>query len=201
MTDELAGIWKIMSEFCSVINFVADSGQCISVKTLLETIASVMYRLLGMNFDAGSSSEAIRLALLAFSCSVFLQWQLLGMSYPPLISAFRNCLATINSQQMSPPLVLWLFMIGAVLVFDATDDWWLKPALLVKMGLCEIRSWSEMQHLLKSTMWIGLIHDKPGRHAFDSIITYRDSLTLGVSRVSSATSSKSHLSSSESRQE
>ena len=201
MADELAGIWKIMSEFCSLINFAADSRQCISVETLLETVTSVMYRLLGMNFDAGSSDEAIRLGLLAFSCSVFLQWQHLGMSYPPLISAFRNCLATMDSRQMPPRLVLWLLMIGAALVFDATDNWWLKPALLVKMGLCEIRSWSEMQHLLKSSMWIGLIHDKPGRRVFDSTIAYADSSTLAVSLVSNATSSTSHLSSSKSRQE
>ena len=72
MADELAGIWKIMSEFCSVINFAADSGHFNSVETLLETAASVMYRLLGMNFEAGSNDEATRLGLLAFSCSVFL---------------------------------------------------------------------------------------------------------------------------------
>ena len=194
MSDDLARIWKVMSEFCSLINFVADSGQCISVETLLETFASVMYRLLGMNFDAGSSDEAIRLGLLAFSCSVFLQWQSLGMSYPSLITAFRACLATINSQQMSPHVVLWLLMIGAALVFDATDHWWLKPALLVNMGLCEIKSWSEMQHLLKSCMWIGLVHDKPGRRVFDSTIAYLDSPTLGVSPDWNATSNTSHLS-------
>ena len=170
MSDELAGIWKIMSDFCSLINFAADSGQCISVETLLETFTSVMYRLLGLNFDVGSSDEAIRLGLLAFSCSVFLQWQSLGMSYPSLISAFRNCLAAMNFQQTSPHMLLWLLMIGAALVFDATDHLWLRPALLFNMGLCEIRSWSDMQHLLKSSMWIGLIHDKPGRHVFDSTI-------------------------------
>jgi len=154
-----------------------------------------------MNFGPGSSDEAIRLGLLAFSCSVFLQWQRLGMSYPSLTSAFRSRLATMNSQQMSPHLVLWLFMIGAALVFDATDDWWLKPALLVSMDLCETRSWSEMQHLLKSSMWIGLIHDKPGRRVFDSTIAYPDSPTLDVSPVSIATSSTAPLSSSKSLQE
>lgn len=90
-----------MSEFCSLINFAADSGQCISVETLRETFTSVIYRLLGTNFDPGSSDEAIRLGLLAFSCSGFLQWQSLGMSYPSLISAFRNCLAAMNFQQTS----------------------------------------------------------------------------------------------------
>ena len=188
MADELAEIWEIMSEFCSVINFAADSGRCISVQTLLETVILVMYRLLGMNFDAGTSDEAIRLGLLAFSCSAFLQWQQLGMTYPPLISAFRNCLTTMNLQQMRQPMVLWLFMVGATLLFDTTDDWWLKPALLAEMGLSEIRSWSEMQHLLKSILWIGLIHDKPGKHVFDTTITYPESLTPDVSLASVATS-------------
>ena len=168
MADDLSRIWEIMSEFCSLINFVADSKQYISQETLLETFSSVMYRLIGMKFDAGSSNEAIRLGLLAFSCSVFLQWQRLGLSFPPLVSAFRDCLGAIDSQQIPPHLSLWLFMVGATLLFDASNDWWLKPALLVKMGECEIRSWSEMRHLLKSNLWIDLIHDSPGQLTFNS---------------------------------
>ncbi|KFY32795.1 hypothetical protein V495_08731 [Pseudogymnoascus sp. VKM F-4514 (FW-929)] len=175
MADELSRIWEVMSEFCSLINFAADSEQRISEVTLLEAVSSVMYRLMGMKFDVGTSNEAIRLGLLAFSCSVFLQWQRLGLSFPPLISAFRDCLATIDSLQMAPRLVLWLFTIGATVLFDTGDEWWLKPALLVKMGKCEIRSWGEMRHLLKSNLWIDLIHDSPGKLMFNSTVIYLDS--------------------------
>ena len=164
---ELARAWRVMSGFCSVINFAVESGQRISTETFLETMASVMYRLLDMHFEAGANDEAIRLGLLACSCSVFLPWRHLGMFYPHLTSAFRDCLASLTSSHISSQLLLWLLMVGAVSVFDATDDGWLKPLLLVNIGLCEIDSWSKMQDLLKSFMWIGLVHDKPGKGVFE----------------------------------
>ena len=179
--DELTRAWRAMSEFCSIVNFAADSGQFISVQTLLETLSSVMYRLLGMRFDDGSNEEAIRLGLLAYSSSVFLQWQNLGMSFPYLISDFRSCLTTINFQSMCPNLSLWLFMIGATFVFDATDDWWLRPDLLLRMVSCGTTSWSQMKQSLESVMWIGLIHDKPGKRVFDSTSRCLNSTTLRVS--------------------
>lgn len=167
---ELARAWKVMSDFCSVINFAADSGQRISTETLLDTMASVLYRLLDMCFEAGSSDEAIRLGLLTFSCSVFLQWRYLGMSYPYFTFMVRDCLARLQSSQISSQLLLWLLMVGAVSVFDASDDEWLTPLLLVNIGLCEIDSWSKMQDLMKSFMWIGLVYDKPGKGVFDSTV-------------------------------
>ena len=170
--DELARAWRVMSDFCSVINFAVDSRQRITVETFLDTMASVMYRLLDMRFEASSRDEAIRLGLLCFSCSVFLHWRRLGMSYPHLTSAFRGCLARLTTpfSHISPQLVLWLLMAGAVSVFDASDDEWLRPLLLVNIGLYEIYSWSKMQDLLMSFMWIGLVHDKPGKGVFDFTI-------------------------------
>jgi len=163
-----------------VINFAVDSEQRISTETFLDTMASVIYRLLAMRFEAGSSDEAIRLGLLAFSSSVFLQWKRLGMPYSHLTSRFRSCLASLTRSQISSQLLLWLLMVGAISVFDAADDGWLKPLVLANIGLCEIDSWSKMHDLLKSFMWIGLVHDKPGRQVFDSIITYMDTRPLGL---------------------
>jgi hypothetical protein len=167
--SELARVWRRMSDFCSVINFAVDSRQRITVETFLDTMASVMYRLLDMRFDSCSIDEAIRLGVLCFSCNVFLHWTQLGISYPFLTSAFRNCLArlTTTSSHISPRLVLWLLMAGAVAVFDSSDYEWLKPLLLANIGLCKIDSWSQMHDLLRSFMWIGLVHDKPGKGAFD----------------------------------
>jgi len=132
-------------------------------------MASVMYRLLDMRFEARSSDEAIRLGLLCFSCSVFLHWTQLGMSYPHLTSAFREGLARLTStnSRISPQLVLWLLMAGAISVFDASDHEWPKPLLLANIGLCKIDSWSQMQDLLRSFIWIGLVHDKLGKRVFD----------------------------------
>jgi hypothetical protein len=92
------------------------------------------------------------------------------MSYFHFASMFRGCLTKKASSHLSSQLWLWLLMVGAVAVFDVGDDEWLKPLLLVNMRFCEIDSWSKMQELLKSFMWIGLVYDKPGKSVFGSTI-------------------------------
>ncbi|KAF2095836.1 hypothetical protein NA57DRAFT_67545 [Rhizodiscina lignyota] len=158
---ELSNAWNALSAFCSVINFAVDSGQYISLDTYLDTMASVMYRLLSMRFGSRSSGEAVRLGLLVFSSSVLLQWRLLGLSYVHLTSEFRGCLVRLASTRTSSQLLLWLLMVGAV-----------SPLLIANMGCCDIYSWDKMQDLLNSFMWIGLVHDKAARTVFNSTIAY-----------------------------
>ena len=169
---ELAAAWMVLSDFCAVVNFAAESEQRITVGTFLDTMASVMYRLLDMCFEAASSDETIRLGLLCFSCSVFLHWQHLGMSYPHLASLLRGCFArlTATPSKLSPRLVLWLLMVDAVSVFDDSDALWFNPLLRATMATCKVASWSEMRDLLMSFMWIDLVHDKTGKRAFDSAV-------------------------------
>jgi hypothetical protein len=167
---ELAQAWTIISDFCSVINFAVDSELRISTETFLDTMTSVVYRLLYMNFETGSKDAAIRLGLVAFLCSVFLQWKHLGMSYPHFTSMFRSCLVGIGSERVTSELMVWLLMVGSVLVFDASNDGWLKPLLRVNISLCGIDDWNKMQELAKRFMWIGLVYDKPGKMVFESTI-------------------------------
>lgn len=174
---ELCRAWRVMSDFCSVINFAVDSSQRISTETFLDTMASVLYRLLKMRFEAGSNNEAIRLGLLAFSSSIFLQWGGLGLSYTHFTAEFRSCVTGPLSSHISLQLLIWLLMVGAVSVLDASDDVWLKPRLRVNLGLCEIDTWSKMQNLMQSFMWIGLVYDRPGKVLFDSISACADEHT------------------------
>ena len=175
--DELARAWEVMGGFCRIINFVAESKHRIAAETFLDTMASVIYRLLAMSqFEAGSIDEVIRLGLLAFSSSVFLQWKQLGLSYDHLTNTYRDCLARLNSSNVPSRLLLWLLMVGAVSVFGRTDDKWLTPWLRVNMDLSEVESWSDMQDILKSFMWIGLVLDEAGKAVFESTFVY-DSVT------------------------
>ncbi|KAF7168374.1 hypothetical protein CNMCM5623_001457 [Aspergillus felis] len=68
--------WTVMREFCSTINSATKRNRRLPKEILLNTMASVMYRLLGMkDFDPNSPDEAIRLGLLAFSSDTFLHFQ------------------------------------------------------------------------------------------------------------------------------
>jgi hypothetical protein len=166
--QDLAEAWKIMSEFSSIINFAVDSELRISTETFLDTMTSVTYRLLDMHFESGSKNEVVRLGLIAFLCSVFLQWKHLGMSYPHFTSLFRNCLLGMASDRISPDLMVWLLIVGAVSVFDESDEVWLKPLLRLNICSCGIDEWSEMQELLKGFLWIELVYEKPGKRVFES---------------------------------
>ncbi|KIN08820.1 hypothetical protein OIDMADRAFT_175530 [Oidiodendron maius Zn] len=170
---ELAQTWRVISEFCAVINFAVQSEQRISTETFLDTMASVIYRLLDMRFDANSKNEAIRLSLLAFSSSIFLHWKRFGMSYPHLVSVYKDCLARMTLSEIPPQLLLWILVVGAISILDAANIEWLNPVLLTNIDICEIESWNTMQDLLKSFIWIGLIHDKPGKEVFDTALSYR----------------------------
>ncbi|KAI1765462.1 hypothetical protein GGR53DRAFT_261179 [Hypoxylon sp. FL1150] len=169
INGELSGAWNTMSAFCSVANFAVESGQYISINTYLETMASVVYRLFNMHFEPSSIKEAVRLGLLAFSTSVFLQWGQLGLSYTHLTSEFMGCLVKLVQPCASPQLMVWLMMVGAVSVLNIVDDVWLKSLLAANMGLSDIQSWDEMQDLLNQFMWVRLVHDKAAKRVFDRL--------------------------------
>lgn len=179
LDKELVQAWEMLSTFCSVINYAVQTGQCISTEIFLDTMVSVMYRLLDMLPD--SRDELFRLGLLAFSSSIFLQWKHLGVAYAHLTSTLRVFLVAACRQTPSSPsayippqLKIWLLMVGAVSVFEGTSNDWLKPLMVANFRLCGIDSWSKMRDLLKSFMWIDLVHDKGGKSIFDSTIASMD---------------------------
>ncbi|KAI1407370.1 hypothetical protein F5Y13DRAFT_195433 [Hypoxylon sp. FL1857] len=168
VNDELASTWEIMKNFCFLINFAAKSKTRIPKETLLSTMTSVMYPLLFMEFDVGSTNEVMRLGLLAFSSSVFLQWKQMRLPYAHFSALYKDCLMRVELSHIPAQFQLWLLMAGAISVFGKADDEWLKPWLRVAMNICQIRSWVDAQSILSSFMWISLAHDELGKCVFDS---------------------------------
>lgn len=169
---QLAAAWNAMSDFCSVINLAADSERRIDVGTFLHSMTSIVYNLLDMRFESSSWDETIRLGLLGFSCTVFLPWTRLGMSYPHLNSILRRGFSGIGSRISSfpPELVLWLLMACAIAAFDESECPWSHGLLLGAASLYGIKHWSQMQEMLNSLMWISIVHDKSGKRVFDAAI-------------------------------
>jgi hypothetical protein len=169
--EELATVWRAMKRFCSLINRAVKTKRKLPEETLLETMASVMYRLLHMSFASGSFDAAIRLGLLAFSSHVFLQWPDVRMQNLHLSTIYRECLVNLDVlEESSSRSLLWLLMIGAISVFTEPDDAWLKPWLRSNIELCKVESWSELRGIMNSFIWIGLVFDKPGKDIFDSVM-------------------------------
>ncbi|KNG82944.1 hypothetical protein ANOM_009464 [Aspergillus nomiae NRRL 13137] len=169
--DDLARTWSIMKRFCVLVNEAISAQQRLSMDFFMETMTSVMYRLLHIKFETGSIAEAIRLGLLAFSSHVFLQWQDIRRQYIQFSTTFKESLMSLKDLDgVSSHIVLWLLIVGGISVFSTADDAWLKPWLRANSQLCKVNSWPAMRDVLESFMWIGVIHDKSGKDLFESAL-------------------------------
>ncbi|KAI2465474.1 hypothetical protein F4781DRAFT_424738 [Annulohypoxylon bovei var. microspora] len=161
LDTDIATAWRVTKQFALLVNHAADTQTKLPKEYLLDTMASVTYRLLhkSLLFSHGSLNEAMRLGILAFSSSIFLQWIGIRLPYTHLPAAYRDCLVSLNLESLdlpfntlapvmdddsscnvnSPPslwssqLLLWLLTIGHISVFDSSDgDAWLR----VNLELC-----------------------------------------------------------------
>lgn len=172
--DRLTSIWSTMYEFCSVINLAAVSQRRITMEVFLNSMASTMYRLIHMRFAPCSVSEAIRLGLLCFCSSVFLQWQQLGMTYPHLASSVRDSFLKLSERELpiSGQLSFWILIVASVSVLTTSDEDWLQPLLRQAAGTIGIQSWDQARKVLSPIMWIDSVHDKAGKMMFDAALLH-----------------------------
>lgn len=172
MSNDLAEAWRFLKRFCSTINSAAVRNRQLPKETLLNAMASVMYRLLYMkSFDPSSLDEAVRLGLLAFSSHIFLNWQGVKPKHTYLPDTYRSCLLNLKLPSTLPSQILvWLLMVGSLSIFNPADDAWLMPWLRSSIELCEAQGWNEMRGQLKEFPWIDMLHDKPGRSIFDAAV-------------------------------
>lgn len=160
--DTLAEIWQLLAEFTAIINFAARTTQRITLATFLSTMAASMYRLLSLSLT--SLDETIRLALLAFTSSVFLGWKALGISYRHLNSELKKGLLLLQETEVGRRVKLWLLMIAAVTVFQVREEEWLAAMLRRSFWECGIGGgeWVVVKGMMEDFMWIGMVHDGSG---------------------------------------
>jgi hypothetical protein len=170
---ELARIWDFATEFSCQMNLASKNGLRLPPQLMFNAMTSVMYRLLDMAFAVGSLDETVRLGLLAFSSSVFLQWRKARAPYPYFPAMYRDSLTASSSLDAPPGLWLWLLTMGAISVFDEPDNSWLKPWFRFFVAACGVReqAWDEVKGILGSFLWIGLVHDEPGRQVVATMST------------------------------
>ncbi|KAI1097272.1 hypothetical protein F4804DRAFT_183348 [Jackrogersella minutella] len=202
LEPDVAIAWRVIKQFTVYVNHAAVTGFKLPKEALLDSMASVMYRLLHKSslFARGSFDEAVRLGLLAFSSSIFLQWAGVRLPYTHFPAVYRDCLVNLDLESAdsslasassartlapavdesggNPPspwssrLLIWLLTVGYISILDSSDgDAWLKPWLRVNLELCEMRSWPAMHHVLNSFMWAKPVHDSPGEALFNSTMS------------------------------
>ncbi|PCH06343.1 Hypothetical protein PENO1_017810 [Penicillium occitanis (nom. inval.)] len=137
ITDKkLAESWDTLSNFCHLVNSAADKNIKLSDQILLNTMGSVMYALLGMNFSTTNPiNEAIRLGILAFCSHIFLERRGIRLPNGYLRENYRSaCFEDVPRDNASSSrwFSLWFLMIGKISIFTsdnhADDDYsaWIK---------------------------------------------------------------------------
>lgn len=169
--DGLAEVWLVMTNFCSLVNLATQTERLIRPELIYETMIAVIYRLLEMDFAGGSFNETVRQGLLAFSYHAFLQWQDTRPLFRRFPSMYKKCLlGSQTNHRVSPVLMLWLLMTGAMSLFNISDEQWLIEELRKYVNICQIRSWKDMRDVLKTYMWIALLDDDPGEKILNVIV-------------------------------
>lgn len=162
MNDDLFGAYSAMRRFCSAINIAFKQKRQLPKEILLNTMASVMYRLLDMSFDPTTMDESFRLGLIAFSSHIFLRLGDVKPSHTRFPDAYRKSLLQFSTTEGSSPILLWLMMVGGISVFGSADNPWLITCLQANIESCGVQTWTDLRAYLKRFLWIDFLHDKPG---------------------------------------
>ncbi|XDG09185.1 hypothetical protein ABKA04_008800 [Annulohypoxylon sp. FPYF3050] len=170
LDPNLAEIWIISRKFCLLTNLGTQTGMRMQPETIYRTMTAVMYRLFHMSFESGSLNETVRFGLLAFTHHVFLQWRGIKPSCRHQFRhAYRNYLQIHPLDTASPQLLMWLLTIGAVSLFSVLEEPWLRDKLERQVERCQVNTWTKLQEVLKSFMWVPLLDDKVGEEVYSSL--------------------------------
>ena len=174
LDPRLGNCWKDLHAFSCISNLAYQTTRKLSPDTYNETMISIFYRLMRLSFEGGSLQEAVRIALLTFSSTLFLTRHHVTQPYAHLFSLFDGALFKVCQSTiiiMPQPIMLWLMFLYHVVASDvpSPSDWqsvWLTKAIT----LTEVKTWPQAHKILRSVMWVGFVHDTPGKKAFGAAV-------------------------------
>lgn len=181
LDPKLRNIFADLQAFASVANKLVASRRKLRPDLFQEIMLSIQYRLMLLEYDPDTQAieEAVRLGLLAFQTSVFVQMKNIRVKYESLMDRMKRAVNQVP--ETSPALVelkLWILYMGAIALFDP-EQFWLEDAV---RRMTKGRSWDEVHGSMRAIMWIDLVHDAPGRIVYESARSGLDDVDLGLGR-------------------
>lgn len=161
--------------FSCMINVASQASRKIRPETYNDIMISILYRLMSLGFDCDDMQEAIRLGMVCYCTTIFMQYRRAKHQYRRLFHTFDENLHHLRSRdgkQVPAPLALWLAILPDLAPGDEVimPEWrseWLREVLL----LSGIGAWMKAREMLGTVAWVGFMHDKVGERVFDSMNT------------------------------
>ena len=185
---KLVNVWNDVRDFSAVANVLVNSEDKLQPELFQEIMLSLQYRLLTLEYDVNTQSlkELVRLGLLAYETTIFLQIPGTRVKYHTLaeqlkyaIAVVGECDVTTDSQHLEgiQELKLWILVTASVAIIEPEDDWLREniALLLLKIG---ITTWLGLRKRMKDIMWVNYLHDAPVKRTFDAAREWMSCQTL-----------------------
>ncbi|KAM0425606.1 hypothetical protein ACHAPT_009137 [Fusarium lateritium] len=164
---KLKSAFKDLRDFSALANQLIPSRRKLEPEMFQEIMLSVQYRLLVLEYslDQHPLEEAIRLGLLAYESTIFLQIQGVKLKSDLFTKQLREAIEAIPVEgEAMANVKLWLLLIGSIIVFDSKAPWLAQSI----QSLTGRQTWSQVRKRVKEVMWIDIIHDLAGCEAYEA---------------------------------
>ena len=180
LNTKLGNYWKDLHAFSCMSNLAYQTTRKLSPDIYNEMMISVLYRLMSLSFEKASLEEAIRIALLTFSSTIFLTSSYMTQPYERPFNIFSRALFSLcqSTNAVVPPAVmLWLLLLYHLVAYEEPrpQDWqiiWLRKAVLI----AGMKGWNDAHTLVRSVMWVDFVHDLPGKKAYKTAVQRQENL-------------------------
>lgn len=165
LDTRLQSIWDDLRNFSQLAEITHQAGKLLDPSFVNEVLIATMYRLLHLDFSRYTVNELLRLGLLAYATSVFLQDQLASNRYQYIAVELRQLITSLHHQGSTMPceIRLWLVLVAGMLDPSCTVDQLLMESIASADAAKGSKTWSEVRSTLKAVMWISFIHDQQGQ--------------------------------------
>ncbi|KAJ9137498.1 hypothetical protein NKR23_g9042 [Pleurostoma richardsiae] len=166
----LVNTWRDLREFTMAVNLAHQAQRKISPEVFQEALISIQYRLHHLSYDKHDRHDMLRIAMLAYTTTIFLE-----VHGAP--ARYRNLAAQLTTVLRSPEqqpgdrwlkLSLWYVFVGGLSVLDSPENYpWLEEQLCRKTQALGLTDWMETRQVLKSFIWVDVVNDRVGKRFFD----------------------------------
>ncbi|CAH0022284.1 unnamed protein product [Clonostachys rhizophaga] len=166
----LVNIWHDLKDFTNSINMAQQTCQKLASKQFQEILITSQYRLQCLAYERHDVQEIIRHVMLAYTTTLFMKTTDLPAQCRPLAMQLRQDLGYLESQDDKNLLKLqvWSVCISRASVLSTEGDLpWLENWLRKACRMLEISTWEKTRRILKSFVWVDLIHGPIGQPFFE----------------------------------
>lgn len=124
-------------------------------------LVSTLYHLINLRMET-PPAELLRLSLLAFASSLFMQWSGSRQRYAYVAGGLVDAILEMERRGgygLPGEVMLWLYVMGSVSVFEEGERGKVRGGMRGVVEGLGLRGWGEMRGVLKGILWIDAMHD------------------------------------------